>query len=309
MRGADDASADSISVLDRTDGGKTIRNFDVTTGRALQSVIQHSLEIIDLSLSQYGPSSERKLFFIDSNHDLYLTPISKVSKFKLCTQVDSACWNDQSEQLVAIADGKLVTWSYPGIAFVDRSLLSFTMTSKDGTDYMKMPQISSFNGSRVNVRRADGALLTASVSPYPSMLYEIVSTTRWEEAIQLCRFVKSKELWTCLAGMALNARHLNTAEIALAAIEQVDKLKFITYVKSIPSEAGRNAELALYRRNIDEAESLLLQATPPLIYRAIKMNIRLFRWAKALDIAIKNKTHVDTVLAYRAQYLEVCGRV
>ena len=34
------------------------------------------------------------------------------------------------------------------------------------------------------------------------------------------------------------------------------------------------------------------------------MNIKLYRWDKALDIAINNKTHVDTVIAYRKRFLE-----
>lgn len=34
------------------------------------------------------------------------------------------------------------------------------------------------------------------------------------------------------------------------------------------------------------------------------MNIKLYRWEKALDIAINNKTHVDTVIAYRQRFLQ-----
>lgn len=41
-----------------------------------------------------------------------------------------------------------------------------------------------------------------------------------------------------------------------------------------------------------------------LVYRAIMMNIRLFRWERALDLAVRNKTHVDTVLAYRQRYMD-----
>ena len=41
-----------------------------------------------------------------------------------------------------------------------------------------------------------------------------------------------------------------------------------------------------------------------LYYRAIKMNIKLYRWNRALDIAIGQKTHVDTVIAYRKRFLE-----
>lgn len=54
---------------------------------------------------------------------------------------------------------------------------------------------------------------------------------------------------------------------------QVDKLEFVQHVLQVSSEEGRNAELALYRRCPDEAESILLQASPPLIYRAIKLNV------------------------------------
>jgi intraflagellar transport protein 80 len=100
--------------------------------------------------------------------------------------------------------------------------------------------------------------------------------------------------------MAINGRQLDAAETALAAINEVAKLHFILYIKDkIPSEEGRNAELAVYQRRFDEAEQILLQASPPLIYRAIKLNIRLYRWTRALQIAVDNKTHVDTVLAYR----------
>ena len=53
---------------------------------------------------------------------------------------------------------------------------------------------------------------------------------------------------------------------------------------------------------------ILLQAQPPLVYRAIKLNIRLFRWHRALELAVSNKTHVDTVLSYRQKYLKNFGK-
>lgn len=86
------------------------------------------------------------------------------------------------------------------------------------------------------------------------------------------------------------------------------QVEYIQFIKSIPSEEGRNAELALYRRQPNEAERILLQAAPPLVYRAIKMNIHLYRWNRALDLAIKYRTHVDTCLGYRQRFLEQFGR-
>jgi intraflagellar transport protein 80 len=70
----------------------------------------------------------------------------------------------------------------------------------------------------------------------------------------------------------------------------------------------RNAELAAFRRLPDEAEAILLQASPPLVYRALKLNVRLARWQRALDIAVQHQSHVDTVLWYRQRYLAGLGR-
>jgi hypothetical protein len=75
----------------------------------------------------------------------------------------------------------------------------------------------------------------------------------------MCRFVKDPQMWATLAAMAMAAKELNTAETAFAAIDEVDKTHFVRKVKQIPTEEGRNAELAVYRRKPDEAESLLMQ--------------------------------------------------
>ena len=120
----------------------------------------------------------------------------------------------------------------------------------------------------------------------------------------MCRHQKSPHLWACLAALSLSKRQLSIAENALAELNEVAKVEYIQSIKAIPSEEGRNAELALFRRQPDEAERILLQANPPLVYRAIKMNLLLYRWTRALEIAVKNKTHVETVLAYRQRHLE-----
>ncbi|KDO33773.1 hypothetical protein SPRG_01653 [Saprolegnia parasitica CBS 223.65] len=300
-------STDTISILDHADR-KTIRSFDINSGKALPVVFHHSLEIAELALSHYGQSSDRKLFFIDTNRDLHLARVTHKGTYKLQAQVDTAAWNDASEMLVAISDAKVFCWLYPNMVYVDRTLLPDAIEVKDGNDFMKLAQITSFVGPRFTVRRADGAILAGAVSPYPTVLYEFTAAGEWDKAVRLCRFVKSRALWTTVAGMALHKRHLETAEVALAAIDSVDKLHFVLYVKNLVSEERRMAELALYGGAIDEAESILLQANPaPLVYRAIKMNIRLFRWDRALDLAIKHTTaagtHVDTVLAYRQRFL------
>lgn len=110
----------------------------------------------------------------------------------------------------------------------------------------------------------------------------------------------------------------------MAACEFIDKVQYINYIKDLPSEISRNAAIALYfHKNgiyffyklsykynynkinlifIEEALQILLSAK--LYYRAIKLYIKLYRWEKALDLALQTKTHVATVVGYRQRYLQ-----
>merc|ERR1712060_710462 len=196
----------------------------------------------------------------------------------------------------------LVIFIYPAVCFVDRDLLPKTMDTKICADAGKYAQLVAFSGSQCTIRKADGADLVMTTMPYPQLLYQHYEKGQWEQAVRLCRYVKSPKLWASLAAMAIQSRSLETVEIALAAIEEVDKLQFVAHIKRLPDEVLRSAELALFCKRPEEALNILKQNKR--IYRAIKMNIRMHRWNDALELALKHQTHVDTVLAYRQQHLE-----
>ena len=321
-------SNDIIAVIDRVDSTQ-IHLIDLISGKALAGTppIKHEIEIMEVSLSmvQLGnvaSGNERKLFFIDRNRDLWLYNTARTgSSYKLATMVDSAIWNEDTDILAALSDSRLVFWYYPAVVYVDKDLVAWTKSSglSDDTsviggaasgigsgittNFGKSAHLTSFVDNRLRIRRADGSILSTSMSPYPSLLYSFARDNSWIRCTRLCRSVRDdKTLWAMLAVMAIQAAQLDTAEIALASIELIDKLQYIQSVKMIPSQEGRNAELALYKRQIKQAEDILLNAD--LIYRAIKMNIGLFKWGRALELAVKYKTHIDTVLAYRSKYLE-----
>merc|ERR1712060_183726 len=110
------------------------------------------------------------------------------------------------------------------------------------------------------------------------MLERFCSVNEWEPALRLCRYVKSKQLWALLAAMAVAGKELHTAEVAYAAIDEVDKLLFMCHIKELPTSEAREAELLLFRRRHTEAVTVLVQAG--WIYRAIKMCIHNFHWEK-----------------------------
>merc|ERR1712070_6114 len=298
-------SNDVMAIIDRNNP-KTVRLFDTKTGGDLGDPIQHQLDIMEIALGQAGLGSERKLALLDRNRGLYITPVHRSQLVKLGSMVDTFIWHPTTDMLSAVMDGKLCVWHYPNVVYIDPDLINATKSVRDGSAFGKNPQLVQFAETHLTIRRSDGALMNASVAPFPSLLYEYVRSSEWEAATRLCRFVKDQSLWACLAAMALNGQELATAEVSFAAIDEVDKLQYILYIKDIPSSEGRAAEMALFRRRPEEAEQILLQAQ--LYYRAIKVNIRLFNWERALELAKRYEVHIDTVCAYRQKYLQSFGK-
>ena len=202
-------------------------------------------------------------------------------------------------------------WYYPSVVFIDKDLLPKTRTIReDGQVQIEFgwkDQIIDFFGTRTSIRRgADGAVLTFSISPYPSLIFSHVKKNEWDAATRLCRVVKETFMWSIMAGLAVRSGELKTAEISYAALEESDKLQYMRYIQDIPVPEGRAAELALFQRRLSEAEQILLQAG--LHFRAIKMHINLFNWEHALELATNYMTHIDTVLAFRQAHLQSFGQ-
>ncbi|EAR82753.3 intraflagellar transporter (macronuclear) [Tetrahymena thermophila SB210] len=294
-------SQDVLAIVDGIKP-KNISFYDIASGNKLNFTLDHSLEILEIHLNNSDQASDRKIAFIDSNRDFYLSPVHKRDLIKLTSMADSFLWNDKHDILSCIADGRLQTWYYPNAIYVDKDLMDLCKNTKEAAEIGRMSQMINFNGSQVILRRKDGGLITLNISPYPSILFDFCEKNKWEKAIKLCRFVKESSLWACLAAVSLHSRELNTAEIALASIEAADKVKYIEYINELPSDASKQAALSVYFHKNLEAEQLLIKNK--LIYRAIKLNIKLYKWNRALELAEQNNQFVDMVLGYRKRYLE-----
>ncbi|XP_064394634.1 intraflagellar transport protein 80 homolog [Halichondria panicea] len=302
-------SRDTVVIRDHRDD-KRVHAFDALTGKELGEgkPLVHKTEVVGVALSQCGPPTERLLALLDKNNDLYITtvrgPLANTTQ-ALGTMVSSVAWNNGSNILVGMCDTKFIAWYHPGVVYTDKELLPQTLLIKQGSEFSKSPQVVGFVGNQCTLRRSDGALIRTSLSPLPGLLHQHTSARRWEAATKLCRFVKDPALWACLAAMATDARDLGTAQTAYAAINEVDKVQFLSRIKELSSREQRNTELALFCHQPTQAEAAYL--TAGLVYRAIDLNLSLFNWERALEIAVKHKTHVDTVLAFREVYLKEIG--
>lgn len=298
-------SPDTVALRNPANA-KNILFFEATNGKPIESAnIMHNMDVIFLALSQPGNSAQRKVAYIDRNRDMFLAIVRhNESRQKISSMVSSVLWHGIHETLCAIADSRLTVWYYPSILFVDAELVAPTkeVLGDAADDFHRTDRIIQFNGSRVQVRRgADGALLTLSASPHSVIIFDLIERKNWDGATRLARFLNDPILWSILAGFSIQQGELNAATVSYCALSDLAKVRYIQQIKQIPSPEGRQAELFLFQRRPDEAERILLQAG--LTYRCIDMHLRLFNWERALQLAKERKTHIDTVLHRREQYL------
>lgn len=209
-------------------------------------------------------------------------------------------WHESSDILSAAADLRIHCWYYPAAIYIDKELMGMCKMVKDEPDIGRDCQIVSFYGNNIALKKKDGSQKIVASSPYPSMLLELCNNNEWDKAIKLCRYIREEYLWAILACISLGMRHIETSEISLANINSIDKVQFITALASKPPVV-RKAELLMYFKKIEEAEELYLSKN--LSYRAIMMNIKLYRWDRAVQLVKKLKAHADILLAFRERYL------
>lgn len=240
-------SPDTVVIVDGVDN-KQLQVLDATSGRFHGKIVHPGMvEIQHVALNQlnYG-NQERLLVFTDRNRDLFVAALFAAGSgggnavgagagasgvltcplFKLHAHVESFAFNDETNVLVGLTDGRMLFWHHPEIAFTDRDLLPASIVSLDASDYGRSAQIVSFSANRVALRKIDGSVVyTASSSDIP-LLDELMRAGKWDEAVRLSRHQKSNVLWASLASTALSKRQLDTAEIALAELNEVAKVLY-----------------------------------------------------------------------------------
>ena len=302
-------SNDVIAILP-PNSPKTIKFYDIQSGKPLGTEITHTMDILEIQLNQSQLNRDRKVCFIDTNKDLYISNVFVPRAVKITNMCDSFAWNDSNDMLCAIADEKFYSWVYPNAVYLEKEILDGCRYEKDASDIGKNCQILNFTGSFCNILKSDGSLCSKTITPYAGLLLNLLGYQDGiERGLKLCRYVKDKVLWNAFSAICINYREIQIAETAVASIDEVDKVNFIEKILKLKEQKYNenliSAYVLLLSNRIDEAENILLQGK--LIYRAIKININLFRWDRALNLALANKTHVDTVLAYRKKYLDSVG--
>jgi intraflagellar transport protein 80 len=298
-------SNDTIALID-TGNARQIRLLDIQTGKEIAGgPLGLPYDAREVTLSKYGPAHARLVAVRDANDDVFLSRVNRRNLVKIGSMCSSVQFHEEHEMLVSVVDQKLNVWWRPSALFIDKAIHKLAVFARDDKALVKGSSILAFTGTRCFLRRPDGVNLTIGVPPVACTIYKLVAKAQWSGATRLARFARNESMWALLASLAVEYRELTVAEASYGALGLLDRVEFVQRLKLIPSEEGRAAELAVLARELDRGEQILLQAG--LVYRAIDLAISLFRWERALDLAMRSKAHVDTVLHRRQLYLQAAG--
>ncbi|XP_046461872.1 intraflagellar transport protein 80 homolog [Daphnia pulex] len=303
------AAKEVIAARSPSDG-KSIHCCHYRTGKPVygDKPLAHSGgQVTKLELDPGSPSGDQLLAFTDTARDLHLLSLSSGlnrvrSSLKIAGGVTSFAWNCDCSMLVMVREEELCVVPYPPAVPNDPALLEKFTIRQNIREYGKHVTIESFTGHQVTLQRGDGLTFPVYLSPYPSKLQQFVSNGQWDSAQRLCSSIKMEILWVCLAAMAVHYKQLDAAQVAFAALRETDKILYVDAIKKMNNVAMIKAETALLQNGRTEAETILLQAGLPL--KAIMLNLQLFQFEKALELAVKHDSNIDVVVAYRRKYLE-----
>ncbi|XP_058808825.1 intraflagellar transport protein 80 homolog isoform X13 [Phymastichus coffea] len=320
---------DTIVARDQTNR-RLVHVLEVSPKKPLAEAqpYAHAQDVTSLGLNYVGGLGDRQLALVDANRDLFLVPVRSAGFGRACriaAMAQSVAWASDANVLAGMLDTTLSVWLCPSCLHCgDRKLARRTRVDKDSSEFGKQPAIVSVSNGLVTVRRGDGALVVSSFYAFVGTLHRHILNGQWDEAVSVCRIVQSDTLWTCLAVMAIDGRQLNIAEEACAAVARFDKVDYIRYIKvsgspfyrspfaiersrpavaqEMPNETERLAEMALLAGDLLGAEGILLQSA--MIAEAIRMNLQMYNWSRALELALKHKKLLAEVLDARKRYLE-----
>eukprot|EP00792_Barthelona_sp_PAP020_P005994 TRINITY_DN2873_c0_g6_i1.p1 TRINITY_DN2873_c0_g6~~TRINITY_DN2873_c0_g6_i1.p1 ORF type:complete len:752 (-),score=186.52 TRINITY_DN2873_c0_g6_i1:76-2112(-) len=304
---------------------RVIQIVDPKSGRPVAMPLEHNCDIVSIELAptladesifkQTLHSFHGRLIFRDRNADLYVATLeppnttNKPTIAKLCGMVNSACWHSNSHVICAVVDRRLTLFLCPSSILVDQSLFNASKVLVNIPEIFHNSaeedavEILKFADGLITLKRvgSDGAIFHLHYSSSVNILHRLLFGKNFREGLKLCRFVAQPSLWAVLGFYSLISYQLDIAEQCYQRLDRVDRVFYLRQVARIPLPQAQRSEILLMLKRPDDAENVLLKSG--LVYRAINLNMKMFKWQRALEIAIQHKTHVDTVLFKRQQYL------
>lgn len=307
------ACSPAVVVVVSPDDRKQIFAFSSSSGQLISSEpLIHSSEVRRISINQASSQAKTRFGFTNSNGDLTVCRLLStnprqpptIEAQKLANFVDEFEWHSTHDVILARSENKLTVWCCPSAIFFTPELLP--KLKIELRPLFDPAELDSFDGTHAFVRAKDGAFCVVPISPFLLMIHEAVEIQRnWKVVLQISRAMNDESLWAVCAACAVQAGEIDAAKEAYAALTMIDRVLFLEKVKKMKAPAARNAMIAVLQGRANEAEEILIQGG--CIFRAIKMNISLCRWERALAIAKRTNKFIEVVAAYRTKFLNDMG--
>lgn len=150
-------------------------------------------------------------------------------------------WHSEADMLSAAADLRIHCWYYPSAIYVDSDLMDLCKMMKEVPEIGRECMVEDFNQNTIFIKKKNGSQLNYNISAYPRMLLDFCRDGEWPKAIKLCRYLSEPSLWALLGSISLKNNNNETAEIALAKIDAIDKVQYIAKIsesKGIAQKVG-----------------------------------------------------------------------
>uniref|UniRef100_A0A8R1DXP0 WD_REPEATS_REGION domain-containing protein n=2 Tax=Caenorhabditis japonica TaxID=281687 RepID=A0A8R1DXP0_CAEJA len=109
-------------------------------------------------------------------------------------------------------------------------------------------------------------------------------------------------LWATFAGLSISYKNMIAMEIAYAALDDDEKVSLISEINDKSDKDVRQAMQMLLTGKVNDADVQLDSHGES--FKALMLNIYMFKWKRALELAAKNKQWLEILMGYREKYLK-----
>lgn len=275
--------------------------------------VSHSCEVFALGFS--AGKLNKKLLMLDANQDLHLVVLPSSSSKKVASLVSSFIWHETLDIFAWQTSGAVNVALAPAALSFDAPLFKLSTLSEPITGTI---EFKNFYDATLAVQKEQRTAGQISIDSVAVKLLRIIGDgsksveLRAGKGLKLARFVKNKSVWAILACFCLENRDTSTAEVALAALDLIDRVQFLSKLNS--EESAENQQYLFFCLNgkLEECEKFLLNRKKPVVL--VKTLLKQFEFQRALEIAQATKSKdssmdwlVDLALHSRKKYLEEGG--
>ena len=155
------------------------------------------------------------------------------------------------------------------IVWCDTDLIKYSIEKIDINNIGNNSKIISIEGTLITIQKKNGDEEIIKFSPLSLSMHNAIKDGKWNKALRLCNICNIESLWASLTGLAIDNGQIDIALQGLTALEEPDKILFLKSIQKLKLQTQKDAHLELYRKNIKNAQNILLQND--LIIDAIKL--------------------------------------